>query len=393
MMKLHTNNVHNHSFICKSSPCLRKVHYMGIIVMCITIIGIVLTGLTLIHSNEAFAKGCISMSYRLSYTSKKMENGELYNISLKGVSCSVKADKIKWKSSNKKVVSIYSKKNNRAVLSANSTGNARISATYKGKKYICKVRVLNESEEDVEAADDNPVLNTDHVELHYLPEYAVPILGRNPEYNYSFRFKVTGTKSEVKNWSVEGDEFATTYFSIDDTGNVYMKYGSADYHKEYLECTVKAVLSSGKVLMADVRGYTDSCIYVRNKIEQFKQEYITDNMTEYEKMDKVAWYLSAEYDYELYQSDWIRYIITGQGDCMASRYGVMFYCKELGLTAAACPNFDCHGMTIVKADGKVYIVTTGSKGSKPREYMINEISGVVLERLCDKNYIDLNCFL
>ena len=78
--------------------------------------------------------------YRLSYTSKTMERGEFYNIFLKGVPKSVKTKKIKWKSSNKKVVSIYSNKKNKAVLRAKKCGNAKITAIYKGRNI--HVRLL-----------------------------------------------------------------------------------------------------------------------------------------------------------------------------------------------------------------------------------------------------------
>ncbi|MBR1742825.1 MAG: hypothetical protein IJ733_13345, partial [Lachnospiraceae bacterium] len=160
------------------------------------------------------------------------------------------------------------------------------------------------------------------------------------------------------------------------------------YSDEYTKCTVKATLSNGKVLTADVKGFDDTGIYVRSVIDNFKKTYIKDTMTEYEKMDKVAWYLSAEYDYELYQDDWVRYIVTGSGDCMASRFAVMYFCREIGLKAAACRSLDTHGQTIVRAGDKVYMVTTGFDGPKPREYMIYEISRETFDKLNEKNKID-----
>ena len=151
--------------------------------------------------------------YRLSSTSKTMEQGELYHISLKGVPKSVKMKKIKWKSSNKKVVSIRSKKKNKAVLMAKKKGTAKITAAYKGKKYTCKVKVVSDIKTDNKEKVDNPVLNASSVELNYIPDYAVAYIGKNPSYHYSFRFKVSGTEEDVRSWSIEGDKEAKNRIS------------------------------------------------------------------------------------------------------------------------------------------------------------------------------------
>lgn len=66
----------------------------------------------------------------------------------------------------------------------------------------------------------------------------------------------------------------------------------------------------------------------------------------------------------------------------------MHICRKIGLKATACPNFDDHGKTIVKADGKLYLVTTGYKGEKPREYDINELSQEWFDELAERNHID-----
>ena len=115
-------------------------------------------------------------------------------------------------------------------------------------------------------------------------------------------------------------------------------------------------------------------------------------MTEYEKMEKVAWYISAEYDYEYYQDDWIRCIVTGSGDCMASRFAVMYFCRELGLKAEACRGLDAHGETVVRAGDKVYMVVTGFDEPEPREYMIYEISRETFDKFSDKNGLHAEYF-
>lgn len=127
---------------------------------------------------------------------------------------------------------------------------------------------------------------------------------------------------------------------------------------------------------------------VEQKIEDFKSRYLSEGMSEYQKMDAVARYISTEYDYESYQSDWMKMLLTGSGDCYASRAAVMNICRKIGMKATACPRYEDHGKTIVKADGKLYLVTTGYKGNKPREYDIYELTQEWFEELAEKNHID-----
>ena len=127
---------------------------------------------------------------------------------------------------------------------------------------------------------------------------------------------------------------------------------------------------------------------VEQKIEDFKNRYLSEGMNEYQKMDAVAKYTSTEFDYESYQPDWMKMLLTGSGDCYESRVAVMYICRKIGLKATACPKFEDHGKTIVKADGKLYLVTTGYKGNKPREYDIQELTKEWFEELAERNHID-----
>lgn len=355
----------------RKNEVLKVVWLMAVVVMAV---------IFAVPATEVSAK----TKYKLSATKKTMKKGQTYTISLKGVSKKVKSKKLKWTTGNKKVVSIGKESGNKAVLKAKKEGKATIKVTYKKKTYKCKVTV--KKKKDTGSAK-RPALNATGVELHYTQDYAIPYIGKNPTYNYSFQFKVTGTKATVKSWSVDGDKKAKTRYLITSNGTIKMMFGN-DIDEAYSECTVKAHLSDGTELTAKVKGYDDITLYVRSVFDKFKATYITDNMTEYEKMDKVAWYLSAEYDYRLYQADWCEYIVTGSGDCMASRYAVMYLCRYLGLRAAACPDLDSHGDTVVRADGKVYLVTTGYQGEKPRYYQIVEMSRELFDKRNEKNHIN-----
>ena len=133
----------------------------------------------------------------------------------------------------------------------------------------------------------------------------------------------------MRSWSIEGDPAVAKRYHITDKGLLYKVFGDDDYRTEYTECTVKAELTNGKVLTAGIRGYDDVNIFIRNTISDFKKTYITDKMTEYEKMEKV-----------------------------------------------------------VRADGKVYLVTTGFGNPKPRYYQINEITRADFDKINEKNFVD-----
>ena len=364
----------------------KKEHrfYMTLYVMFV----LVAAGVLLVGSpTEALAKSAV----RLTAEKKLVTEGDIFTVSLRGISKKTSSGRtIKWKLSDSDVLKICKQGINSVKVKALEDGISTLKAAYKGKTYRCRLvrgRYDEEWPEDDSDSTAKPTLNASRVELHYISDYAIPYIGKNPEYNYSFKFKVTGVGSSHVKWSVEGDKDAKDCYRIDDTGEIHMFMGN-DLYEEYTECTVVAKLSDGTRLTAKVRGYDDDNAYVRSVMENFKETYITPGMSEYEKMEKVAWYLSSEYDYRLYQASWYEYIITGSGDCMASRWAVMYFCRDLGLHAAACPSLDSHGMTVVRADGKAYLVTTGFSGKKPRYYEVREITRETFDRINEGNNID-----
>lgn len=115
-------------------------------------------------------------------------------------------------------------------------------------------------------------------------------------------------------------------------------------------------------------------------------------MTQKEKAEKAAWYISTTSDYELYNPNWFDIFIKGKGDCSASRYALQYMCNHMGIKASGCRNLDAHGNTLVYADGRFYVITTGFNEPKPRHYEIYEISGAALEELAEQNNLDLDYF-
>ena len=345
-----------------------------------TIIFFALVLLLLIPGMAAEAK----TKPKLAAKKKTMTIGQTYHLKLKGVS---KKAKVKWKTSKKSVVSITKKKGNTVTLKAKKKGTAVVTATYKKKKYKCRITV--KAKKKPEPVADNPVLNSRDVALYYLSEEYKDYITYDSSHLREYRFRVSGTKKEVRDWKISGEDAG--YFRITDYGLLQLNYGPA-YVAPCVTATVTAVLEDGRKLTATVRAYSELNIYMDKVFTNFEKQYITPAMTEKEKAEKAAWYISATSDYELYNNNWFDIFIKGKGDCYASRYAVQYMCSHMGIKALACRNYDAHGQTLVFADGKFYLVITGYNEPKPRKYTMYEISGEALEKLAEDNLIDLNYF-
>lgn len=346
---------------------------------CIKIILFALALIMLLPGMAAEAKS----KPRLAAKTKALTVGQTYKLKLKGVPGKAK---VKWKTSKKSVVSIAKKKGNTVTLKAKKKGTVVITATYKKKKYKCRITVKAGKKEQ---AADNPKLSSSDVVLYYLSEEYKDYITYDKGHIREYRFRVSGTKKEVRDWEISGED--ADYFKITEYGLLQMEW-EPTYMQQCVTATVTAVLEDGRKLTARVRGYSDVNIYMDTIFAGFVQTYITSGMTEKEKAEKAAWYISATSDYELYNDKWADIFLKGKGDCMASRYAVQVLCNYMGIKALVCGDYDAHGQTLVYADGKFYLVITGYNEPKPRNYSMYEISGEALEKVAEENHIDLNYF-
>ena len=236
---------------------------------------------------------------------------------------------------------------------------------------------------------DNPVLNSSDVTLYHPSESYKDYIKYDSSHLREYRFRVSGTKKEVRDWKINGEDAG--YFKITDYGFLQTEWGP-DYTKPCVEATVTTVLEDGRKLKANVRAYSELNIYIDTVFTNFEKQYITSSMTQKEKAEKAAWYISTTSDYELYNDNWFDIFIRGKGDCMASRFALQYMCNHMGIKAAGCGNLNAHGKTLVYADGKFYVIVTGLIEPKPRPYGIYEIRGRALEDLADENNFDLDYF-
>ena len=200
---------------------------------------------------------------------------------------------------------------------------------------------------------------------------------------------MSGTKKRVRDWKITGA--GAGYFRITNYGLLQMSFGPA-YVEPCVTATVIAVLEDGRKLTATVRAYSELNIYIDAVFIDFEKQHITSNMTNKEKAEKAAWYISTTSDYELYNNDWWDIFLKGKGDCSASCYALQYMCNHMGIKAAACGNLAAHGKTLIYAEGKFYVIITGFNEPKPRHYEIYEVSGAALEELAEQHNFDLDYF-
>ncbi len=217
---------------------------------------------------------------KLAAKKKTITVGQTYRLKLKGVSGKAK---VKWKTSKKSVVSIVKKKGNIVTLKAKKAGTAVVTATYKKKKYKCRITV--KAKKKPEPVADNSVLNSRDVTLYYLSEEYKDYITCDSSHLREYRFRVSGTKKEVRDWKITGEDAG--YFRITEYGLLQLNYGPA-YIAPCVTATVTAVLEDGRKLTANVRAYSELNIYIDTLFTDFERQYITSSMTQKEKTEKAA---------------------------------------------------------------------------------------------------------
>ena len=312
-------------------------------------------------------------SYGLSDTKKTMVTGRQGTIRLVHVGSGqkvLKASEIRWRTSDGAVVGVREKAAGKAALTAKRTGKATVTAAYHGRKYRCRVTV-----------QDPPSLNAGAVSLYYRPKDYADILKANGSHKDSFQFRVTGTAKEAVRWELLGED--AEFFTLTPYGKVTATEGKI-YGEPDASATVRATLENGEVLTATVTGHNEANLCLDARFREFAGRYITPGMTEKEKADLAARYIGETSDYEAGDPDWRDIFLRGRGDCMASRHALAVLCRYIGVKAQGCRSLDEHGKTVVRADGRYYIYTTGFKEPRPRGYLASETDWEYLEDNADR---------
>ena len=337
---------------------------------------------------------------RITAKTKTLSVGQEYKLKIKGLSKKEKKSKkkVSWKIFDKSVVVFKGKTKYGVTVRARNTGTVKVTGIYMGKKYSCKIKVIGNADSSEEDADESDCsqngsakLNASEIDLYYLADEDRQYITQPSGHTGSFQFKVSGVpKDEIIKWSIESGK-KSDCFHVSDDGKVSLVMDPSNLD-EAGDATLIAKLENGTKLKARLHGYSERGIAVKRVFKDFKMKYITPDMTQYEIMEAIAKYVEQEYDYVLYQSDWRYMVISGGGDCYASRYFVKYLCEEQGIKALALLGEAYHGKILVKADGRMYIVVTGFNEPKPRRYMIMQPSDENLRNIAKESRIDLSYF-
>lgn len=340
---------------------------------------------------------------RLATKQKTISVGQEYTLKLKGLSKKDKksVQKVKWSVSNKKVLAVKTKTKYGITVHAKASGVSKVTGKYKGKKYTCKVTVKaagrvtdkdNNDDDDEETMTHNGdvKLNVTDVSIYFIRDSEKDFIKPDPSHNYSYQFKVSGLKrGESVDWSIESDSSICCFKVY--LGKVYMWRGPGYDNPEETAYLV-AKLEDGMKLKAKLHGYSEINAVIAAKISDFQSRYITSDMTEVEKLKAVATYVTTEYRYDLYQSDWMYMVVSGGGDCYSYRWFVKYLCDSIGVKALACLGSGSDGMDLCKADGEMYIMITGFNTDVPGRYLLYKPSEETLKRVVSNSKIDITYF-
>ena len=290
---------------------------------------------------------------RLSFSKKTYHDvGYQDKLTLKGASsCS----SIKWRTSNSSILKVTVHRKSYAWFSVREEGKAIITATYRGRKFKCRITVKK-------------------IANHGSGDETSEIGGEDGSDNDSVVKPTDGNGADTSMAPDSGNDSSAAP-GVEDSSS-----GSS---------------SGGEGTRSDDNSNTPPLSEIplyEQVMDDFEERYIVAGMTEYEKMDAICRFVSNEFTYELYQSDWTRMLETGSGDCYSSRIIVMMLARRIGLKAAACMSLDCHGECIVKADGIIYMTTTGYDEPCPRYYRILQMDMATFNKKAVENHISLQYF-
>ncbi len=139
--------------------------------------------------------------------------------------------------------------------------------------------------------------------------------------------------------------------------------------------SVIGIQSGTETVYVTVTVHNYATIYADEVMEQYIKENITDEMTDLEKLDKIAAF-PAQYDYSASYSGYTSMIIFGGGDCWASTSAILQLCEMTGLNAhlryaANDPGAGSgHRNVAVQIGDMVYIADAGYAEKAPRYYSV-----------------------
>jgi len=240
------------------------------------------------------------------------------------------------------------------------------------------------------------------VTVYYLEEQYAEYIGELPlSYPGSYQIPLAGLESPTfsAGGGVQVDSSGiispkgTTYYYKDGWGYTYPVEGYQYTRTKYYEANTTVRVTSNGVSQ-DIRVYSKSYakIYANNKVDRVISEVVKDEMTGYEKLYAVTEWIANHTNYSGSYWDALDMLIFDRGDCWASTYTIIEFCKKLGFyckerRANLDPNTGSgHRNVAAVIDGVHYIADAGFSGRMPRKFFVREEPGAFSSGLSSKGY-------
>lgn len=289
--------------------------------------------------------------------------------------------KPKWKSKSSKIAKVSKS----GVVTGVKLGTTKITATLRGKKYTCTVKVVPQvlRINDKTPADfkkDLYIVDPSYDEVLTVPE----------SMDKSFQIKVTGNKETpefkvVSGRSVTVDEKGvvtpkeTVWYWNGNIGSTTpsgkpgeKKVVEYNYGTSVIEITV-----DGTTVQAEVTLHNYANVYADEKLDEFIKDSIKPGMTEAAMVEEITKYVAHTYDYSASHSGYVSMIAFGGGDCWASTSMILELCDRLNIQARQHyvngNSWGGHRNVAAFADGETYILDAGYSGKAPRYYSCSKL--------------------
>lgn len=299
--------------------------------------------------------------------------------------------KPKWSSKNKKVATV----NKNGVVKPVRKGTANIVASLRGKKYVCKITVVDPSKDADDAKDKGLLINGEKPKDFSLDLFAMSqgyqqVLTIPNHYHQSFQVTITGNKNKpefkvVSGNSVIVDENGSikpkekiTYWN----GNIGSSYptGAQGERKEVsyqYGTSVVEIKVDSRTYKVTVTLKDYASVYADEKLNLFIKENITAGMKQSDKLKAITEYVAHTYNYSEKYSGYISMAVFGGGDCWASTSMILELCERTGIKARLHyvngNAWGGHRNVVALADGEVYEADAGYTGNAPRYYSVNKM--------------------
>lgn len=318
--------------------------------------------------------------------------------------------KPKWKSKNNKIAKV----DKNGVVTPVKKGSTDIIATLRGKRYTCRVTVVDETaDSDNTSDDDDSVTSGDRttdsdnpengkltingeepkdfsVDLYAMSQYYQTVLEIPDNYYQTFQINVRGNSGKPKYKLVSGSSVV-----VDENGCIKPKEevmywngnigysnptGAAGERKEVsyqYGTSVVGIYIDGQIYKVTVTLKDYATVYADEKLNVFIKEKITSGLSQKEKLQQITEYVAHTYNYSASYSGYISMAVFGGGDCWASTSMILELCERTGIEARQHyvngNSWGGHRNVVALADGDVYEVDAGYTGNAPRYYSMEKL--------------------